>query len=289
MGLLYDPPSGWRYGFPKPYRPLEGETLEDTLLRDGYPQREIDNGGAKYCRFMGDRAELDAMAQRQVECDNDNRLDLEDEVRSGRMSADEARCRIGLGPVPVAAQAQPEGFLAGLTGEQREAALSYRGPDSPVGYANPISRLRNAGGFVYLGSPYSLYPDYDEAADIVAAAAAGLMAQGLVVYSPIAHGHYVSQQGDLPTSWEFWKAQCQPLIDAASALAVLKMEGWGKSVGLQYEIGEFRRAGKPVVFLDSEAGWRRHDEPMCAVEARHDREASRADWEYQFRKEQEAA
>lgn len=152
--------------------------------------------------------------------------------------------------------------------------------------ADPTATLRAAGGFIYLGSPYSLYPDHDEAAEIVAAAAAGLMAQGLVVYSPIAHGHYVSQQGELPTSWGFWKAQCQPLIDAAAALAVLKMEGWGKSVGLQYEIGEFRRAGKPVVFLDSEAGWR---EPMDPVEARHDREASRGDWEYQFRKEQEVA
>jgi hypothetical protein len=46
MALLYDPPSGWKYGFPKPYLPTEGETLEQTLLRDGYPQREIDNGGA---------------------------------------------------------------------------------------------------------------------------------------------------------------------------------------------------------------------------------------------------
>jgi len=51
--LLYDPPLGWKYGFPRPYLPLEGESLEDTLLRDGYPQHEIDNGGAKYCRFIG--------------------------------------------------------------------------------------------------------------------------------------------------------------------------------------------------------------------------------------------
>jgi hypothetical protein len=51
--LLYDPPSGWVYGFPKPYRPLPGETLEQTLLRDGYPQREIDDGMAKYVRFIG--------------------------------------------------------------------------------------------------------------------------------------------------------------------------------------------------------------------------------------------
>lgn len=52
--LLYDPPSGWQYGFPRPYKPLPGETLEQTLLRDGYPQKEIDWGGAKHVRFIGD-------------------------------------------------------------------------------------------------------------------------------------------------------------------------------------------------------------------------------------------
>ena len=51
MALLYDPPSGWKYGFPKPYKPEDGETLEETLRRDGYPQHEIDNSGAKYVRF----------------------------------------------------------------------------------------------------------------------------------------------------------------------------------------------------------------------------------------------
>lgn len=55
--MLYDPPSGWMYGFPKVYKPLPGETLTQTLLRDGYPQREIDNGGARYCRFIGDLEE----------------------------------------------------------------------------------------------------------------------------------------------------------------------------------------------------------------------------------------
>ncbi len=48
--LIYDPPSGWRYGFPRPYRPLEDETLEDTLIRDGYPMEQA-RAGAKYCRF----------------------------------------------------------------------------------------------------------------------------------------------------------------------------------------------------------------------------------------------
>lgn len=48
---MYDPPGGWRYGFPKPYKPKKGETLAQTLRRDGYPQRELDNGGAEHVRF----------------------------------------------------------------------------------------------------------------------------------------------------------------------------------------------------------------------------------------------
>lgn len=40
--MIYDPPSGWKYGFPKPYKPKEGETLSETLLRDGYPAKELE-------------------------------------------------------------------------------------------------------------------------------------------------------------------------------------------------------------------------------------------------------
>ena len=36
---MYDPPSGWLYGFPKEYKPLPGETLRETLLRNGYPEK----------------------------------------------------------------------------------------------------------------------------------------------------------------------------------------------------------------------------------------------------------
>jgi len=53
--LLYDPPFGWKYGFPKPYQPLENEILIKTLLRDGYPQHEIDSlKDHLYVRFTGD-------------------------------------------------------------------------------------------------------------------------------------------------------------------------------------------------------------------------------------------
>jgi hypothetical protein len=48
---LYDPPSGWQYGFPKPYNPLLGESIEETLRRDGYPEDMLEL--AKYTRFIG--------------------------------------------------------------------------------------------------------------------------------------------------------------------------------------------------------------------------------------------
>lgn len=55
--LMYDPPSGWKYGFPRPFKPLQGETLGDTLVRDGYPLEELHSitvdGHVKYVRFFG--------------------------------------------------------------------------------------------------------------------------------------------------------------------------------------------------------------------------------------------
>lgn len=49
---LYDPPSGWQYGFPKPYLPKEGESIEDTLIRDGYPEK-LAKELSQWTRFIG--------------------------------------------------------------------------------------------------------------------------------------------------------------------------------------------------------------------------------------------
>ncbi|WP_165899762.1 DUF1937 family protein [Borborobacter arsenicus] len=105
-------------------------------------------------------------------------------------------------------------------------------------------------GITYLGSPYSLYKHgLHRAAREAAMAAARLMEIGLVVYAPIPHGHSIACWGDLPAEWEFWKRQCQPYIDAASSLVVLKLDGWQDSVGLTYEIECFEEAGKPIVMV----------------------------------------
>lgn len=58
--IFYDPPQGWLYGFPKPYEPLPGETLRETLIRDGYPAKDA-KLFANHCRFIGPKDELEAL------------------------------------------------------------------------------------------------------------------------------------------------------------------------------------------------------------------------------------
>lgn len=44
MTLMIDPPSGWKYGFPKA-KPDDVTNIIAWLLSEGYPQSEIDKMG----------------------------------------------------------------------------------------------------------------------------------------------------------------------------------------------------------------------------------------------------
>ena len=47
---MIDPPSGWKYGFPKPI-PVDIKDTLKWLVENGYPQEEIDQYGDHfYCR-----------------------------------------------------------------------------------------------------------------------------------------------------------------------------------------------------------------------------------------------
>lgn len=48
--LVVDPPSGWKYGFPKEV-PLEESPCEEWFLANGYPKELINQGMLKYLRF----------------------------------------------------------------------------------------------------------------------------------------------------------------------------------------------------------------------------------------------
>ena len=58
--LMCDPPSGWKYGFPKPL-PVdleENESIIPWLLSEGYPQSEIDKLGEDfYFRYWEEEVE----------------------------------------------------------------------------------------------------------------------------------------------------------------------------------------------------------------------------------------
>ena len=47
MTLMVDPPSGWKYGFPKA-KPDDATNLIAWLLSEGYPQSEIDKMGSSF-------------------------------------------------------------------------------------------------------------------------------------------------------------------------------------------------------------------------------------------------
>lgn len=69
--LMYDPPSGWKYGFPKPlprwatihyggddYGVSENFDIIEWILQEGYPQSEIDSCGDQfYCKWWVENAE----------------------------------------------------------------------------------------------------------------------------------------------------------------------------------------------------------------------------------------
>lgn len=47
---MCDPPSGWKYGFPKEIPDsAKGNGFFDWLVSEGYPQHEIDSLGDNFC------------------------------------------------------------------------------------------------------------------------------------------------------------------------------------------------------------------------------------------------
>jgi len=48
---VIDPPSGWKYGFPRPFDKRDDQTLGEWLVENGYPQSLIDQGMTRHCRY----------------------------------------------------------------------------------------------------------------------------------------------------------------------------------------------------------------------------------------------
>lgn len=105
-------------------------------------------------------------------------------------------------------------------------------------------------GFIYLASPYS-HPDpkvREQRFEQACKAAAELMAAGAIVFCPIAHSHPIGLW--LPNqTHEMWMAQDLPLLARATGLAVLQIDGWTESRGVQEEIDFALDHGIPVKYI----------------------------------------
>ena len=105
----------------------------------------------------------------------------------------------------------------------------------------------------YLATPYSKYPaGIEKAFQHASEAAAHVIRQdGRRVYCPIAHTHPIAVYGHMdPYDHEIWLPQDRPFMDNAAGLIVVKMPGWEESFGIGVEIEEFRKAGKPIEYME---------------------------------------
>ena len=103
---------------------------------------------------------------------------------------------------------------------------------------------------IYLASPYT----HDDPAvrqqrfEAACRAAATLLCRGQTVISPIAHSHAICAFG-VPFDWRFWARHDRRYLEACDEVAVLMLDGWQASVGVQAEIAIARELGKPVTYL----------------------------------------
>lgn len=91
---------------------------------------------------------------------------------------------------------------------------------------------------IYLASPYTHADPTVRSMRFLAAcrAAAEMMRDGMIVYSPIAHSHPIALWNDMPVEWKFWRRQCLAMLFQCDAMVILTLDGWEQSVGVAAEI-----------------------------------------------------
>lgn len=91
---------------------------------------------------------------------------------------------------------------------------------------------------LYLSSPYS-HPNASvrqNRFDAACRVAGRLMEEGYIVFSPIAHSHPIGQIMGKALDHEFWMRQCIALLRKSDEFAILTIDGWEMSKGIQQEL-----------------------------------------------------
>lgn len=105
---------------------------------------------------------------------------------------------------------------------------------------------------VYLAAPYS-HPDkrvQQARFEQINEAAARLMADGLLIFSPISHTHPIALAGNLPTDFAYWERYDRAILACCSRMIVLKLQGWEQSLGVKAELAIADELELPVEFME---------------------------------------
>lgn len=113
--------------------------------------------------------------------------------------------------------------------------------------------------FLYLASPYRHKQPRVEAyrARMAAEIAGMLKTEGLMVFSPVAHGHAIAEQVPELSRAEWastWLRHGKMMLRLSHAVAVLRLHGWEESEGVAVEMSEAGRRGIPLFPLDPTKG-----------------------------------
>lgn len=110
---------------------------------------------------------------------------------------------------------------------------------------------------VYLAGPYT-HVDYHirlKRYRMLTQAAAVLMRNGCIVYSPITYTHILDSQYTqmgLSMSHEEWLEFDRPFMEMCESLYILKLDGWTESTGIAREIEYFTSKQRQIIYLPPE-------------------------------------
>ena len=113
---------------------------------------------------------------------------------------------------------------------------------------------------IYLASPYSAGNVVDKEAieqyryEAAVGTAIDIMRElGEMVFSPIAHSHYIHKQsgGDIGGGWEQWAEFDRKIIAACDKFFILKLPGWEQSEGIKRERAIAEALGLPIMEIAS--------------------------------------
>lgn len=92
--------------------------------------------------------------------------------------------------------------------------------------------------FVYLASPYS--HDSKDVREVryrrTLEAILEIAKLDIPIYSPIVHWHPLATVAQLPSNFEFWQKQNDPMVTACSEVWVYSLDGWRQSRGIDHEM-----------------------------------------------------